>query len=460
MFVRIARRSTRAFTSATHYICFIAIAGATTIASAQVQPQAAQPNGQRQPMNAQPQPVNQPQVGLRQPSGIVQASGTDQPGAPVQQAAPQIQQPVGQMQPQPNGQAQPNGNVPVLRAGGVPLNVVPQNGNQQAGPPQVGMPQQQPGAAQQPGAQSRLQTLPNGAPLQPQVLNAAPLWQLTPQEEGDLNRLLTDWEKQSDKVKNFECKFTRWEYDPALAVNGNVNVPSAVSTGTIRYEPPDKGLFRVDESSVPDPKTGKLVPSALDLREHWTCDGNSIFMVDHQKKLVIESPLPENMKGKAITNGPLPFVFGAKAEALKNRYYMRLTTPKEAANEQVWLEARPKFQKDAANYSRVELILTKATLQPAAIQIYNPGAARGSESRTVIQFSSLSVNAFNILGWIDDFSKPKLYGYKHVLKDDAATVATAAAPPGAQPAIAPMANGAKLQPQPPTQAQKPTNPQR
>src|SRR6185295_8326540 len=113
------------------------------------------------------------QSGLRQPSGIVPASGTDQPGANVQQAVPQMQQPVGQMQPLPNGQTQPNGNVPTLRAGGVPLNVVQQ----------VGMPQQQMGAAQQPGAQQPRQTLPNGAPLQPQVLTAAPPWQLTPQEE-------------------------------------------------------------------------------------------------------------------------------------------------------------------------------------------------------------------------------------------------------------------------------------
>lgn len=456
MFVRIARRSTRAFTSATNCIAFFAISGVATIASAQVQPQTAQPiNGQRQPA-AQQQPMTQPQSGLRQPTGIVPTSGADQPGATVQQAVPQMQQTVGQVQPQPNGQVQPNGNTPMLRAGGVPLNVVPQNGNQQ-----VGVPQQQMGAAQQPGTQSRLQTLPSGAPLQPQVLSAAPPWQLTPQEEGDLNRLLTDWEKQSDKVKNFECKFTRWEYDPALAINGNTNVPTTVSTGVIQYAPPDKGLFRVDDAKVPDPKNpGQMVPSALDLREHWTCDGDSIFMVDHQKKLIIESPLPPNMKGKAITDGPLPFVFGAKAEVLKNRYYMRIITPKEAANEQVWLEARPKFQKDAANYSRVQLILTKATLQPAGIQIFNPGAARGAESRTVIQFSDLSVNnAFaNVKNWFGNFAKPSYMGYKHVVNDGAAASATGATAANQPPANAPSTGGTN--PQPPAQAQKPTNPQR
>jgi TIGR03009 family protein len=449
MFVRIARRSTRAFTSATNCVCFVAIAAVATIASAQVQPPTAQLNyGQRQPVYAQ-QPAAQPQSGLRQPSGIVQTSGTDQPASPVQQAVPQMQQPVGQMQSQPNGQVQSTGNVPQLRAGGVPLNVVPQNGNQQVGTPQ-----------QQPGAQPRAQTLPNGAPLQPQVLSAAPPWQLTPQEEADLDRLLTDWEKQSDSVKNFECKFTRWEYDPALANNGNGNLPSTVSKGIIKYSPPDKGLFRVDEASVPDPKTGQLVPSTLDLREHWTCDGDSIYMVDHQKKLIIESKLPPEMKGKAIINGPLPFVFGAKSQVLKDRYYMRLITPKDAANEQVWLEARPKFQKDAANYSRVQLILTKATLQPAGIQIFNPGAARGAESRTVIQLTDLSVNgAFaNIKNWLQDFSKPAYVGYKHVLNGGAAAAAVGAAPAGSAPGSAPVANGAS--PQPPAQAQKPTNPQR
>ena len=36
---------------------------------------------------------------------------------------------------------------------------------------------------------------------------------------------------------------------------------------------------------------------------------------------------------------PRTFLFGAKAEQLKQRYYLRLITPQEAAQEQIWLEA-------------------------------------------------------------------------------------------------------------------------
>ena len=78
-------------------------------------------------------------------------------------------------------------------------------------------------------------------------------------------------------------------------------------------------------------KTGQFVETPGEPTEWWSCDGKSIFEVrDKPQKLVVERPLPPEMYGKAITDGPLPFVFGAKAEVLKIRYYMRIIPP--AAN--------------------------------------------------------------------------------------------------------------------------------
>ena len=67
--------------------------------------------------------------------------------------------------------------------------------------------------------------------------------------------------------------------------------------------------------------------------------------------MLTESPLPKELQGKDIVDGPLPFLFGAKAEKLKQRYYLRIITPPDVQG-QVWLEAWPRFLADARNFQR------------------------------------------------------------------------------------------------------------
>jgi hypothetical protein len=119
------------------------------------------------------------------------------------------------------------------------------------------------------------------------------------------------------------------------------------------------------------------------------------------------------MRGKAISDGPLPFVFGAKADTLKKRYWMRLITPPEV-RDQVWLEALPRYQADAANFSKVELILQARDLMPFAIQIHKPGG----QDRDVYQFDPRTNLIDKGLDMIRDFAKPVTpFGYKYVLDD-------------------------------------------
>jgi hypothetical protein len=114
----------------------------------------------------------------------------------------------------------------------------------------------------------------------------------------------------------------------------------------------------------------------------------------------------------------LPFVFGAKADTLRRRYFMRLVMPPEGVKDQVWLEARPKMQKDAANFASVRLILSKPDLQPTAIEITNPGADPKNPSRTVIKLENPSINNpwAPIQQLFSDFARPNILGYKHVIE--------------------------------------------
>jgi TIGR03009 family protein len=232
--------------------------------------------------------------------------------------------------------------------------------------------------AQGPRAQGAGQGQPAaGQPIQgPPVRTAAPQvpFVLTPPEAAALENLLTDWEKRNKEIHVLESKFYRWKYD---AVFGNGNSPQP-EEGVLKFSAPDKGLMQIEAK---DPNQS----------EKWQCDGKSIFQFDYKQRLVTEYVMPPELQGKGIGDGPLPFVFGVEAGKLKQRYFMRIITPRDVQNE-VWLEAYPRYQHEASEYSKVQVILqiagpTKALL-PFAIQMYSPNG----KDRTVYQLQNPSIN--------------------------------------------------------------------
>jgi TIGR03009 family protein len=203
---------------------------------------------------------------------------------------------------------------------------------------------------------------------------------LTPHEQRNVDWVLAKWEEQSAGVKTFQCRFRRFEIDPVF---GEGNQPQE-DEGEIRYAAPDKGLFHVFQpEGVRQPR-----------EEYWICDGKSVFKYDYLKRQVLEHKLPPELHGKAITNGPLPFLFGAKADQLKSRYYLRLVKPSWAENPEDYaeLEAYPRHQADAANFRSAALVLTLPDMQPFALRMIEPN---GREVR--YRFYNLKINAKNLL---------------------------------------------------------------
>ncbi len=208
--------------------------------------------------------------------------------------------------------------------------------------------------------------VPVGPPKAPFVLS--------PPEAAALDNLLNDWEKRNKQIHLLESKFFRWKYDSVFGGNQ----PPAPEEGILKFAAPDKGLMKIEAK---DPKQS----------EQWLCDGKSIFHWDYSASVVTEYVMPPELQGKGIGDGPLPFVFGVEAQKLKQRYFMRIITPPNVQNE-VWLEAYPRFQQQAAEFSKVQVILqiaggTKALL-PYAIQIYEPNG----KDRKVYQLQNPSIN--------------------------------------------------------------------
>lgn len=219
---------------------------------------------------------------------------------------------------------------------------------------------------------------PPAAGANPQQPLPAP-FQLTAQQQAEIDRVLQVWEQRSGLVKTFDCRFSRFRYD---LVFGNGQQP-AQDPGELKYAAPDKGLFRIDGQQP----------------EQWICDGKSIFQFDYANKKVIEHKLPPEMQGAAIADGPIPFLFGAKAQTLKERYWLRILPPENAeqAKKEVWIQAYPRRLQEKQNFDHAEVILSVETMLPTAIQLWEPN----QKNRTVYAFASPRVNPVDPLKHFD-----------------------------------------------------------
>ncbi len=261
-------------------------------------------------------------------------------------------------------------------------------------------------------------------------------FQLDAQQQANVDRLLKFWEMYSGRVDRYRCKFTRYEYDSAFG-SSDPNTAKTCSEGEIAYESPDKGLFKVEtiKHNVRQ-QNGEfqLVAQAGEQGEHWICDGKAVFEYDYMNKHLKVQELPPAMQGSAIADGPLPFLFGAKADKIKSRYWVRIIPPpKGNAGKEYWLQAYPKTRQDAANFKMVEVILDAELFLPSALQIYdlayNPPQ---NFTREVFVFHDRKVNERNLNPFKKAFFKPAVpLGWKKVVEKfkPGQAVTRATAPP-------------------------------
>ncbi len=264
------------------------------------------------------------------------------------------------------------------------------------------------------------QAPPSGAPFQ---LNAI--------EQAYLDQVLDKWEQESSKVTTFQCPFEKKVYN---LYSPDQQTPYAVDFGKISYQKPDKGSFQVESRQVwkfdpvapgeLKPQGGKFVADPIALGQHWVCDGEAIYEYKHDEKKLFVRTIPPEMRGQGIVDGPLPFIFGAPAAKLKERYWMRIDP--RAPEGMVRLVAVPKTQRDAANYRSVEVMLDRQRLMPTAIQINVPD---GSRETYVFDVPKMSVNSRVTQLWNQLFAKPSTpWGWTRVEDDGGAPPAQAQAP--------------------------------
>lgn len=314
--------------------------------------------------------------------------------------------------------------------------------------------------AQQPGAglsaQGRRPPVVQGQPVaaaKDQFASQPDWFPLAPEHDKYLNDILKYWEYTASKVERYRCKFMRWEYDSSV-LREHPDIAATIAQGNIQYAAPDKGLFQVEkmwyvdvekEGGAPIIVKGKTqyvartdVPG-----EYWICDGKSIFEVDGRNKQIIQRELPREMQGQHIADGPLPFLFGAKAEVMKQQYWIRaLPAPKKG---KFYLEAIPRQRAQAADFKAVHVVIDEQDFLPEALLLFK----RNGDHDTY-EFQEREQN-WNLLPeklnpFHQQFFAPKVpNGWKLVLEP------FQAAPPAAGPAR----TATPTQPMGPRQAARP-----
>lgn len=290
------------------------------------------------------------------------------------------------------------------------------------------------GNGQQGASQQNGQAIPRG-PIDPRISQQAPrssqdsilprpFAELSADHLAYIDQLLAYWEGSSAKIDMFECEFESWEYDPVFGPKRDAEgvLPAkTISRGTIKFKAPDKGLYFVhhiwEYRQTDDPRAEPYQPAMIDrgdkaaepMQEKWICDGEFVFEYNFQDKKLIKRELPPELKGEGLAHGPLPFLFGAKKDDIKTRYWLRVITP-EGSQGEYWLEAYPKYPADARNYQKVVIILDEADFLPKATELFDPNFhAETNPARTVFQFNKREIfnegNSLNPENLIKRFSR-------------------------------------------------------
>ncbi|MCA9107341.1 MAG: hypothetical protein KDA83_18135 [Planctomycetales bacterium] len=257
----------------------------------------------------------------------------------------------------------PNQGGPVLNGQGqAPVIQVPA-GQPQVGQPQIGQPQVGPLAPETP---------------QPQIL-PCPFEPIDAEHEAYLRQLLEYWESSTDQIQRFHCSFTQWEFTvfgPAPDPTTGEHKATTMARGEIKYELPDKGYvdfsakWNFVAATAEEPDHYVVAPD-VELNRFIT-DGTHTYEFNFAEQIVNKVELPPEMRGRTIADGPIPFIFGAEADKMQARYWIRVVTPPEAATAgEYWLEAFPKFLGDRAEFHHVRVILDGEEFLPIALEVYD-----------------------------------------------------------------------------------------
>ncbi len=236
--------------------------------------------------------------------------------------------------------------------------------------------------------------------------NAVMQEQKLPQEFEDL---LEKWEQVTKGHHRLKA-------DINIIVYNKVFKTEKRGTGELRFEAPDKGSLvqkPADLRKGRPPRKGRdgkpYAVGALGA-ERWVCTGKEIIQIDDEEKICRAVPIAPNMRGQRINEGPIPFLFGLKADEAKRRYKFYKYKLRRSQPNWFAFTVVPRRQVDLQEYKRATIILDTEKFVPIAIRKVDTTGNQETE----YQFVKVDVNPKRRFWDRGPFIKPNLKGYKWV----------------------------------------------
>jgi len=225
----------------------------------------------------------------------------------------------------------------------------------------------------------------------------------------ELEKVLKDWEFHTSQFKTMTVDFSRFTYDQGCEVEKRAE-------GSVAYAAPDKGNYvirgvKLDKDDVSKKENKNGVPFTLksDDPERWVCTGKEVIRFDDRARppTYEKVTIPPESQGQNIIDGPLPFLFGMKADRAKRRY-RALKLLKNDGSE-IWLQVRSREEQDTKAWDTAVIIIDAKKYVPKAVKLKD---ITGKE--TVHVFKNVVLNEKKGIFERDPFN-PSLRGYKQVI---------------------------------------------
>jgi TIGR03009 family protein len=106
--------------------------------------------------------------------------------------------------------------------------------------------------------------------------------------------------------------------------------------------------------------------------EKWICSGAAIYQyVPAEKKIVIHQ-MPAKKDGAVSDENFLGFMFGMKADDAKKRYGLQISAGKENDPYYVYMDIKPREDRDKADFEVARLVLHKDSYLPRQLWFRHP----------------------------------------------------------------------------------------
>lgn len=175
--------------------------------------------------------------------------------------------------------------------------------------------------------------------------------------------ILREWSSRTGEIKSLYAEFTRTNIDHAWK-------DKEVAEGSARFLAPTQARLDV---------LGDNAESYI-----LTGEGEIWEYKPPIKQITIYELPPEMIRGDAIQEGPLPFLFGTKPDKAKARYNFKII---EETDKHVHIKIKPKLQEDMKNFAAADLWLDRSNYLPSKLMFVEP-----NQNQVTYEFKGIWTN--------------------------------------------------------------------